>query len=496
VLKKWIKGVSTTELAIYLLIVGALIATAVPMANLQLYAVQVEQTEKKLNTLADALDNYFRIYGKYPCPARGDLAPSDPNYGVSITGCHYYNSCPAGFSCTQNYITGITSIAGTLPFKTLNLSAGNDAWNSKITYAVDKRFTFAFPQSTCEVPGNLTVRDYNDNILTTEGVYVLVSHGKDKSGSYNEAGGGVSGCGGNKDNTNCVGQWNWRQANIKDVQGTARYDDILVWRTNPKRKTKPLKDLPEPFLWFDASDVCSMVFKSEGSLEIERLSEKSRDKMSLRHRAPYTYQILANSLLANGMPVLQCNSNVACSMEINSSITLPSPLLFSRYNHTIFLVVRVITPTTELYATPTFVYFSSINGGALNIIQRLAAQPKIVDLKPLIYEEIKEGGSYRAFNALAGITSFNDTAVVHIMARRASTSPAARQEMYINNVMTSAVFPPENQGEIMNIEHFEFMQSYMQSEIMEFIIYNKTLSDEELSKVTQYLGAKWGVALK
>ena len=177
------QGFALIELAIVLTIIAVILGLSASGLKSQLGNSEVYSTQQRIDAAKVALENYRTQYGKYPCPSVPTLSSSNASYGIASTNC--YTSCPSGF-CSFNAVNGglVDMAQGSIPFVTLGISQelSKDAFGSKFTYAVDARFTQ--DENRCETNGNLTVRDYGGNDMSTRATYVIASHGSDTKGGY------------------------------------------------------------------------------------------------------------------------------------------------------------------------------------------------------------------------------------------------------------------------------------------------------------------------
>ena len=134
------QGFSLIELAVVLVVVSFLLGGLLVPLSSQIGQRDRETTAHELEQVRGALLGFAMTNGYLPCPMDPDTAksqakPTDPSYGEETR---------VGGTCTKN--------EGILPWKTLGLSAGTDAWGHTrsaqadpwigyFRYAVDPNFS-------------------------------------------------------------------------------------------------------------------------------------------------------------------------------------------------------------------------------------------------------------------------------------------------------------------------------------------------------------------
>lgn len=207
-------GFSLVELSIVIIISGFLFATAVTGYKTYSEKRRIYATQAKIETVLNALDRFYSTYSRYPCPARINIPPTDPNYGVE-TDCT--GAAPLGVSVAAGTVDhdGLVATArqpapiriGAIPFVTLkegaNLFAGEapyqrifpigaedvtDTYHNWFTYVVTERqatFNY-FPQMGAvriqdehTPPNSLSLNPAGNNAD-----YAVITHGAKFDGAY------------------------------------------------------------------------------------------------------------------------------------------------------------------------------------------------------------------------------------------------------------------------------------------------------------------------
>ena len=223
------RGFTLVELAIVLTILAALFVFLLPTSSALLDNQKREVTRQKLKNIEAAMTNYVAVNKRLPCPADGTA-----NTGIE-------GARAASGDCTNNQVSGV------VPWVTVGLTSADieDGWYRRITYRAAFSLTRdnALDMSLCDpagtkavdttvsaapggrcwatcVVGDMTTCTSTQNYLTGKGLnindgagtlimsaatftgaaYVLISHGSNGYGSYDNSGsyiataiGGVAG---------------------------------------------------------------------------------------------------------------------------------------------------------------------------------------------------------------------------------------------------------------------------------------------------------------
>ena len=211
------RGFTLVELAIVLTILAALFVFLLPTSSALLDNQKREVTRQKLKNIESALTNYVAVNKRLPCPADGTA-----NNGTE-------DARTANGDCTNNQVSGV------VPWVTLGLTSADieDGWYHRITYRAAFGLTRdgALDMSSCDPAGTKTTdtsgtappggrcwatcvvgdmasctstKDYltgkglnvNDGAGTaimsvanfTGAAYVLISHGENGYGAYDNSG--------------------------------------------------------------------------------------------------------------------------------------------------------------------------------------------------------------------------------------------------------------------------------------------------------------------
>lgn len=463
---------SLLELSIVLVIVSVIMGFGITAYNSQLNNVETIAIENQLKTIQAALDSFFKINGRYPCPAAGNLTPSSASYGVEATTC-------SPTSCPSEMICGTNSVRGAIPFKTLGLEAFyiRDSWGTKISYAIDNLFTIA--NGNCETGGNLTIQDYGNNIVSDKAVYALISHGETKLGGYDAQTGALNACSATaKDAENCDADDIFRVSELmyKDPSAATYYDDIVVWGNNPNYKTCPV-GLKECRMWFDSSDRCSMT--TSGS----NVSEW-RSKGKYKYRAKQSSDAIRPNLttssasLLNGRQYITFTSGDLLIMDNNTS---GDEIIENVENnaYTQVIVYRTAVSSAMIFTFADTTSFSTCCGDRAFIIE---------DVGLLTHYNWQSAVEY-----VTGERNYSDN-IAHIGVASLNASNVHRLWVDGALVATGTHTYSDNYWDYAVIIGGHQWPGYYAGDIMEILYFDYLLSDDERKILEVHLANKWGVS--
>ncbi|CAG4884235.1 Prepilin-type N-terminal cleavage/methylation domain-containing protein [Georgfuchsia toluolica] len=140
------QGFTLAELAVVLVIVGLLLGGLMMPLSAQYDSRYLNDNQKTLNDIREALIGFAAANGRLPCPAQRNIATATANAGVeAVTAAGGPCACSAVTSgiaaigataCNENVPGGVT---GVLPWATLGLPE-TDVWGNRFTYRVTTRF--------------------------------------------------------------------------------------------------------------------------------------------------------------------------------------------------------------------------------------------------------------------------------------------------------------------------------------------------------------------
>lgn len=181
------RGYTLVELSVVIGIIAILVGTTLSLGTARINQQKITSTKDRITLIERALKNYAEVNNRLPCPADGRLNRGDVGFGLAAG--------PEG-DCTTGTISAPRAagniVSGTVPINDLALPEDImfDNWGRKFTYAVDIRhtridsFKYNLQNSTC---GSIIIADEADSPITTNGMFVLLSHGEDGHGAYHSA---------------------------------------------------------------------------------------------------------------------------------------------------------------------------------------------------------------------------------------------------------------------------------------------------------------------
>lgn len=186
--KKVKKAFSLIELSIVIVIVSILVTGALSTSVTAINNAKIKVTEDRISQIYNALGVFLLKNGRLPCPASVLLTKSgtDTSYGAEKGTA---GTCAGSSTGTYSSTTSTNLVYGAVPFQTLGLpiEMGEDGFESKIAYIVDKRFTSSSTFGTTTATGIITVLEKpaaTSQTSTSDAIFVLVGYGANESGAY------------------------------------------------------------------------------------------------------------------------------------------------------------------------------------------------------------------------------------------------------------------------------------------------------------------------
>ena len=226
-------GFTMVEMLVVMIIVSVMATTAASVFLTQLEKNKLRETKQRLDVVQGAIQDFWEVNGRYPCPASFRFRPEDAGYGLE--GNSHPNAAAGGNGCLNGTYplstTGIPGgasvpVAGTIPalsirrwntsppysaatprfngdirtgaipVRTLNLpdEFANDAWQGRFTYAVmvhqatgpEYRTGAGVTSGYTHDKGGIRIRDAAGNNLISPADtahYIVISHGTDRLGA-------------------------------------------------------------------------------------------------------------------------------------------------------------------------------------------------------------------------------------------------------------------------------------------------------------------------
>ncbi|MBL6664418.1 MAG: type II secretion system protein [Rickettsiales bacterium] len=174
------------ELSLVVLIISILVVGSISASITTVNKAKYKSTKERMDVIYRAMGNYLVNNGALPCPAAINLVDSSASYGLSGSGAGDCNN-----SSEDVFDGGTNLVYGMVPIQDLNLPSdmAKDGFGTKFTYIVNVNFTdpshIVFDGSGA---GNISINEAvsgGTQPITTEAMFVLISHGENKFGGFN-----------------------------------------------------------------------------------------------------------------------------------------------------------------------------------------------------------------------------------------------------------------------------------------------------------------------
>lgn len=493
------QGYSLIEAMIVLVIISLASASYLQLKTFSVDASNIAKINNQLNEIQLAIDAYASLKGHLPCPARLNAAPDTANYGAAT-------------DCTAAAVSGVTDSGsgtdvvrtGALPTKELNLSPSMmiDPWGNRITYAVIKSLGTskanydAYSSNSSYV---IRVNDSSGNMINSTNssttkkevvAYVVVSHGKDARGAYNETGTQVVACGSVLDSENCDLDETFIDTGYNSVSSTS-YDDFIRWKSlqqitfdkvvyrysttgsgsncealfNPS--TFAPTDLTDLILWLDADDATTAFSNTSCTTQ-----SGYSDVLCWKDKSP-TAAYATNSS-GNNYPDRRKDGKK--TMRFNGDEWLKIPAIgvnVDIYSIEIFLVMKVLA------IQDGFVFYNNSN-------DQLSLKLPNSASKAIWTFDVANSGA-----AWGGNTS--GFKIWNMIGEGNVTNSTYRLQTPVYSTTSTSPYITVGANDFMIGCKNTSLSNCIKSEISELLIYKRKLTTDERSKVIAYLKKKWNL---
>ena len=183
---KKIKAFSLIELSIVIVIVSIIASSSLFYFTSKIDKIKVEKTQKRIQTLYNAIGAYLLKNKELPCPAPLNEVPNQSNFGKA-------GDCTAVSGGVFIAAASTDLIYGMVPVKTLGLPShmASDFWGSKIAYVVDKEHAESGDFGKTAIDEDILFREcinagcLSYRPLDNSGTMALISYGANKAGAFN-----------------------------------------------------------------------------------------------------------------------------------------------------------------------------------------------------------------------------------------------------------------------------------------------------------------------
>ncbi len=212
------RGFSLIEVAVVLFIIVLLLGSILVPLTSQVEQRQINDTQKTLDEIREALIGYAVANGNLPCP------------DTNTDGAENFT---AGTGVCSTIAGGIA--AGRLPYT--NLGLGNaDLWNNRYTYVVNEVYArrspaASFTLSSAGTSVRVCTTQACTTTLSTTAVFAVISHGKNGAGAINfltNAANVASASADEQDNYGADADVVYRPQ-FSGGAAASEFDDIVVW---------------------------------------------------------------------------------------------------------------------------------------------------------------------------------------------------------------------------------------------------------------------------
>lgn len=259
--KKCSRGFTLLELSAVILISGLLLVPLLRLYTTYIIHKKLADTKENISEVASVMA-VFNV-DNYPCPSDRSLPLGDPNYGVDVcttagftlagvpdcntTGAEQGICKAAGARDTLDdadttagngnefvLIGGVPTVSGGVIIPGVNGTNILDGWGNRLTYAVSYTSASSGDGFSRYKNGVIAVQDEFGNATAgtnRDAHFIVISHGPDGLGAFNEGGVRRNCTIFNADGENCDGDSTFIQG-LAQYQGTRRYDDMSYVETD------------------------------------------------------------------------------------------------------------------------------------------------------------------------------------------------------------------------------------------------------------------------
>jgi len=140
-------GFSLIEMAVVLAIISIIVASGLSFSVAKREEQRYETTQKRIEFVMRAIDDFVDEKGYIPCPADPTLSPGSANFGFGgATGdpLTTVTQCNSANVVEYDGASNVSVTYGSVPVYSLNIPPEYifDGWNRRLTYVVDEDLTY------------------------------------------------------------------------------------------------------------------------------------------------------------------------------------------------------------------------------------------------------------------------------------------------------------------------------------------------------------------
>lgn len=237
--KKIKSAYSLLELSIVIVIISILITGGLSVSVGGINNAKITTTKERMDVIYKALGNYLIKNKKLPCPA----LPT----AIKSTSTTYGNEAANPGTCTGITSASTNLLYGMVPVSALDLANdfGEDAFETKIGYVVDRRFTKASTTpnpavgddsfSSTAATSIFTINEKpagTIQTITADAIFVLVSHGANKAYGFGANSASQNAASGDPDEAdNAIVSSTFNSIFVSLSGNSDLFDDIVFYKT-------------------------------------------------------------------------------------------------------------------------------------------------------------------------------------------------------------------------------------------------------------------------
>jgi len=182
------------ELSVVLIIISVILSTAISIGSTRIEAQRLKDTKNRIFLIDSAIKQYVLNYNRLPCPAVGSIAAPTPAAPASAGFGEEARRTAGNKDCDTALLTdnSLNIVSGIVPHKDLGISpaAVLDGWENNFTYVVDNRYTFEGSEVGLDgfmgqaTAPEITINNSTAANISSNGVYLLLSHGQNGFGAW------------------------------------------------------------------------------------------------------------------------------------------------------------------------------------------------------------------------------------------------------------------------------------------------------------------------